>query len=588
MTLGATARAGPRAVPSSGAARRRRGEALVARARARGGRRRRGRHRGRGPAGRRRSGAAGPPVHDDDVHAPPRPRPRSRRPRRPSPRDPRRGSGPAGDVRVRRRRALRGCPAREAPGRSQHCAGADRARPLGCRRRGGQPRDRDHRTGDAPGQGVHLPHATDRARCARGRRRRRGVDGQQPRPGLRPRGAPRLAGGQGGHARARGHRHRRQRRRGVRALSGGGQGPAHRGVRSHRRPRRQRPRRLDRDRHAAGPRVGEAPWVEQLVAAVFTARADSDTLVVFLHWGIEGQMCPDDGPAASSPSSSSTPAPTSSSAATPTVSRERGRLGTGFVGYGLGNFVFYNEAGPAGVSGVLQVTATGRDIDSYSWVPARIKGGVPEPLPPGADADQAVAEWNALRDCTGLTAYALRGAMHGLAARIRGAAASRRAAGRYPARRARRPGRMHYDEFGLFHENAEEAGLPWDGPPVVRARRGRGRAPAGRSSALVWGERPPRSCCSTAARRTRTRGTRSRSRSTGRWSRSTSLVTGTPTTARTAPFDPAANAADVAVAIRRLGPGRRDGRGDVARRADRRSRWRPGRPTSSASSPSST
>ena len=28
--------------------------------------------------------------------------------------------------------------------------------------------------------------------------------------------------------------------------------------------------------------------------------------------------------------------------------------------------------------------------------------------------------------------------------------------------------RVEYDEFGLFHENAEEFGLPYDGRPTVR------------------------------------------------------------------------------------------------------------------------
>ncbi len=50
--------------------------------------------------------------------------------------------------------------------------------------------------------------------------------------------------------------------------------------------------------------------------------------------------------------------------------------------------------------------------------------------------------------------------------------------------------RVDYDEFGLFHENAEEFGIPYDGPPVVR----RASAPLddGRQlSALVWGEADP-------------------------------------------------------------------------------------------------
>ena len=50
--------------------------------------------------------------------------------------------------------------------------------------------------------------------------------------------------------------------------------------------------------------------------------------------------------------------------------------------------------------------------------------------------------------------------------------------------------RIAYDEFGLFHENAEEFGLPYDGPPVVR-RADVEVAPGRRLSALVWGEAPP-------------------------------------------------------------------------------------------------
>jgi pimeloyl-ACP methyl ester carboxylesterase len=49
--------------------------------------------------------------------------------------------------------------------------------------------------------------------------------------------------------------------------------------------------------------------------------------------------------------------------------------------------------------------------------------------------------------------------------------------------------RIEYEEFGLFHENAAEFGLPYLGPPVVRRERvglddGRGL------SALVWGDGP--------------------------------------------------------------------------------------------------
>jgi len=50
--------------------------------------------------------------------------------------------------------------------------------------------------------------------------------------------------------------------------------------------------------------------------------------------------------------------------------------------------------------------------------------------------------------------------------------------------------RIDYDEFGLFHENAEEHGIAFPGPPVVR-RQSVEVAPGRRVSALVWGVDAP-------------------------------------------------------------------------------------------------
>ncbi|HXW35732.1 MAG TPA: alpha/beta hydrolase [Acidimicrobiales bacterium] len=46
-------------------------------------------------------------------------------------------------------------------------------------------------------------------------------------------------------------------------------------------------------------------------------------------------------------------------------------------------------------------------------------------------------------------------------------------------------GHVDYDEFGLFHENAQEYGLPYDAPPIVR-RSFVEVAPGRNLSALVW------------------------------------------------------------------------------------------------------
>jgi pimeloyl-ACP methyl ester carboxylesterase len=50
--------------------------------------------------------------------------------------------------------------------------------------------------------------------------------------------------------------------------------------------------------------------------------------------------------------------------------------------------------------------------------------------------------------------------------------------------------RFDYDEFGLFHENAAEYGLPYDRPPTVR-RVFAEIAPGRRLSALAWQDKDP-------------------------------------------------------------------------------------------------
>jgi pimeloyl-ACP methyl ester carboxylesterase len=52
------------------------------------------------------------------------------------------------------------------------------------------------------------------------------------------------------------------------------------------------------------------------------------------------------------------------------------------------------------------------------------------------------------------------------------------------------PELIPYDEFGLFHENAAEYGLPYAGPPDVR-RVDVEVSPGRRVSSLVWGTDPP-------------------------------------------------------------------------------------------------
>ncbi|HXG76124.1 MAG TPA: CapA family protein [Gaiellaceae bacterium] len=153
----------------------------------------------------------------------------------------------------------------------------------------------------------------------------------------------------------------------------------------------------------AGPRkpgLASAKDVPRLVAEVRRARASADTVVVFLHWGRELERCPTDD-------QRSLARALVRAGADVVVGGHAhrllgtGRLGAALVSYGLGNFVWYGTSELSTRTGVLLVTVTGRRVDGYRWVPARIVDGVPRPLA-GAEAREHVAAWRSLRGCAGL------------------------------------------------------------------------------------------------------------------------------------------------------------------------------------------
>lgn len=139
---------------------------------------------------------------------------------------------------------------------------------------------------------------------------------------------------------------------------------------------------------------------DRLVRQVRKARATSDTVVVYLHWGSELKTCPID-------SQVSLAGRLVRAGADIIVGSHAhvllggGMLGRAFVDYGLGNFVFYASGGLAAQTGVLEVTATGRRIDGYRWQPAQIEGGRPVPVAASERAAR-IADWKSLRACTNL------------------------------------------------------------------------------------------------------------------------------------------------------------------------------------------
>jgi poly-gamma-glutamate synthesis protein (capsule biosynthesis protein) len=148
------------------------------------------------------------------------------------------------------------------------------------------------------------------------------------------------------------------------------------------------------------PGLASAKEVERLTAEVRAARRTADTVVVFLHWGIEAQACPSGDQQALARALVDAGADVLVGGHAHRL-QGGGRLDGAFVAYGLGNFVFYTEGGPGAQSGVVEVTITGREIDGYRFVPAVLRNGVATPLGPD-EAPAAVAQWEELRSCTGL------------------------------------------------------------------------------------------------------------------------------------------------------------------------------------------
>ena len=116
------------------------------------------------------------------------------------------------------------------------------------------------------------------------------------------------------------------------------------------------------------PGLASAKDVPRLVQAVRQARATSDTVIVFLHWGIELQQCP-------SPDQRTLAKQLVAAGADVVVGghahrvQGAGRMGKALVGYGLGNFVWYGTSELSTQTGVLLVTVDGRRSSATAGSP---------------------------------------------------------------------------------------------------------------------------------------------------------------------------------------------------------------------------
>ncbi|MUL42456.1 CapA family protein [Streptomonospora sp. PA3] len=141
----------------------------------------------------------------------------------------------------------------------------------------------------------------------------------------------------------------------------------------------------------------------RLVEAVSAAAEQADTVITYLHWGLEGDHCP-------KPHAPGLAQALVDAGADAVVGGHAhvlspgGYLGDSYVHYGLGNFAFYNYSGPTAETGVLSLTFQNGEVVEDEWQPGRIQGGVPV-LYEGAAAEEAHATWESYRtECAvGLT-----------------------------------------------------------------------------------------------------------------------------------------------------------------------------------------
>ena len=153
---------------------------------------------------------------------------------------------------------------------------------------------------------------------------------------------------------------------------------------------------------ATPSRPGEANAIDlgRTLAAVRTAKRLASIVIVFMHWGTEGQACPD-------PAQLSLARKLAAAGASIIIGAHAhmlqgsGWLGHTFVAYGLGNFLWW-ERSYSTASGVLELTVHPRAPLTARFIPAVVSGTGQPIADRGVSARQAAAHYASLRACAEL------------------------------------------------------------------------------------------------------------------------------------------------------------------------------------------
>jgi poly-gamma-glutamate capsule biosynthesis protein CapA/YwtB (metallophosphatase superfamily) len=155
---------------------------------------------------------------------------------------------------------------------------------------------------------------------------------------------------------------------------------------------------------ATRTRSGEANAinVRRTLAAVRAARRRASVVIVFMHWGTEGQSCPDSGQLSLAPRLAAAGASIIVGAHAH-VLQGSGWLGHTFVAYGMGNFLWW-EHSYSTATGVLNLTLHPHRPLTARFVPAVVSATGQPVVLHGLRARRAARDYARLRGCTNLTA----------------------------------------------------------------------------------------------------------------------------------------------------------------------------------------
>jgi poly-gamma-glutamate synthesis protein (capsule biosynthesis protein) len=153
---------------------------------------------------------------------------------------------------------------------------------------------------------------------------------------------------------------------------------------------------------ATPTRPGEANAIDlsRTLAAVQAAKRLAPTVIVFMHWGTEGEACPD-------PNQLILARKLAAAGASIIVGAHAhmlqgsGWLGRTFVAYGMGNFLWW-ENSYSTATGVLELTLHPHAPLTARFIPAVVSATGQPIVLNGAAARQAIAHYDSLRACTGL------------------------------------------------------------------------------------------------------------------------------------------------------------------------------------------